>query len=267
MLNAGAVTLERVTFASNVADSNVTRRGGGAISNSGVLQGFETAFTRNVVVSTNASGGAIESSGTVDLTRSLIAYNDARFASAMRNLTDASFSLKNSTLFDNFCTAVCSGGPASVISTFGPMQLRFVTFAGHSEGSAILSRGTSGELNLSNSLFVDNSIGACSRSINSVGGNVLEGNCAFNYSLATADEDFVDVDVRAFGALDDRGGYTPVYPISPPSEGSSLFDATDKSFLPPWPFFDQRGEGFERRVDGDGDGEAQADPGAYEYSS
>jgi hypothetical protein len=39
----------------------------------------------------------------------------------------------------------------------------------------------------------------------------------------------------------------------------------DRGVIPAFPFFDQRGDGFSRRIDGDGAGPATPDPGAYEF--
>jgi hypothetical protein len=264
---AGAsTTLERVAMVGNVAAGVDHGDGGGAVCNEGTLVGDDVLLARNRADSSslNPRGGALSSRGKLTLRRALIAYNSARFGSAAFN-DGGSLLLENTTLFRNQWD---SDAPVSVISNeaSGDTSLVFVTVAQHHLDSRYLIAGVSGSVELRNSLFADNPGSApslCHGDVTTLGGNVMDRPCAGDPKSS----DVIGGWILTYGALQMIGGFTPVYPIShPTSTPSTLTDATEKGFMPTYPFYDQRGKGFPRRVDADGDGVAQSDSGAFEAS-
>lgn len=266
ILNDGTLVMERVA----IADSEVTKPqtpqiGGGAIHNNGLLVANDIALTQNTAGGdvNNPRGGALVNDGTATIRRALIAYNDARFGNAIYNEADGVLTLENATVHDHKWDG---GNPVSVVSNAGQMDLAFVTLSDNSisEARDLLRNITGGTMTLRNTLMIRNTANHCAGTIASSGGNVTDASCGLSGNGTT--NDHIDVALAAFGALDLRGGFTPVYPFSKPSSGSSLFDPTDEATSLSYPFWDQRGEGFDRRVDADGDGARIPDPGAWEYT-
>lgn len=269
VLNDGTLTLERVAFAENSAESVTGGAfGGGAVQNNGILIGEDVAFVQNDVQGQNPSGGGLHNTGEATIRRLLVAYNDARFGAAIRNV-GGTLTLGNATVYNNFWVSPTSTPPVSVLSTTsgGETRLSFVTLAAHSLGDRDLVSNSGSTVHVKNGLWVDNSADLCAGSILSDGGNVVEGECGFSVASAPLAPDHEDVGLVAGpGQLEDRGGFLPVVEIDPPFAGSSAFDARDLGHAPPFPFTDQRGQGFGRRIDGNGDGMVRSDPGAYEYA-
>jgi|GEM_PF-4432236 hypothetical protein len=265
VLNEGTLTLERVAFAENRAESVVGGGfGGGAVQNDGVLVGEDVAFTQNIVGGSNPAGGALHNTGEMTLRRVLIAYNDARFGAGLMNLGGTSM-IENATVYNNRWTGAGRTPPVTVFRTQsgGEMWLSFATLSDHSlDTRTLLSAVFPSTIRVRNTLMVDNIANLCAGNILSYGGNVIEGVCRFARGSAPLAPDHEDVGfVSGTSSLIDRGGFLPVVEI-----GSYEFDARDLGYAPPFPFTDQRGVGFARRVDGNGDGEVRPDPGAFEYT-
>ncbi|MPY70824.1 MAG: hypothetical protein GEU92_12125 [Alphaproteobacteria bacterium] len=268
--NLGTLVLERVALSGNRAASvSGGAFGGGGIQNDGTLIAGDVAFVQNLVEGDNPSGGALYNTGAVTMRRGLIAYNDARFGAAIRSV-GGTMTLENTTVFNNRWTAFGSTPPVSVLATQqdGETRLTFVTLSSHTLGDRDLLTATpDSTVRVKNTLFVKNIADLCAGPVLSDGGNVVEGECGFDPASTPLAPDFEDVGIVAgTGLLVDEGGFTPVVIHAPPSSGSSLFSAVDRGFAPPFPFNDQRGPPFERRVDGDGNGSVRADSGAFEFT-
>lgn len=266
ILNAGELSLQRVALVENDVSAQIGPRGGG-VYNSGQVVGEDVAFTQNGHVGANSAGAAFyNDGGTVELNRALIAYNGSRFGAAFSNRSGGRVKLKNTTLHWNYWRNP-NDAPVSVASTADDgteTSYSFVTFSRHALGERnLVSTVSSGSATLANTLFVNNVADHCVGANQTAGGNVTDAPCTLSGTGAVADHIDVGI-VSAAGALDDRGGFTPVYPINAVAPPSSLFSAVDKGAAPVAAFFDQRGAGFDRRVDGDEDGEAIADAGAFE---
>ncbi|MGE0117382.1 MAG: hypothetical protein AB7S71_04230 [Dongiaceae bacterium] len=266
ILNAGTTVLEQVA----IADNEVTRPvatgiGGGGIQNDGILIAEDIALTQNTVGGevNNPQGGALFNTGTATIRRALIAYNSARFGNALHNAEDAVLGLENATIHDHRWSG---DPPVTVVRNEGEMELAFVTVSQNSiEDRTLLSNDAGSEMRLRNVLIIDNTATHCSGTITTLGGNLADAACTLTGTPAAESSDHIDVLLSAFGALDDRGGFTPVYPFIVPSAGSSSFNPVDRAVIPAFPFVDQRGDGFPRRIDGDDAGPATPDPGAYEF--
>jgi hypothetical protein len=269
--NDGTLVLERIALTDNrVNNRDWTGVGGagGAIYNNGLLVAEDVAITHNKVENgRNPAGGAVLNNGTITFRRSLFAYNSAFFSSAIENLADAVMRLENTTIHGHYR----NGGSVNAINNFGTMQLAFTTISGN-RAADLISNTTEagdvsdGDMTMRNVLIIDNRSSLCDGPIRTLGGNVTDGYCEGVYYSDDffATTDHLDVTLLPFGALDYRGGFTPVYPISVPPSGSPSFNPVDQAYFPPFPFTDQRGDGFARNVDGDSMDGAQPDPGAYE---
>lgn len=262
ILNDATVVLERVALASNeVTKPSAGGIGGGGIQNNGVLIADDIAITQNTVGEAvfNPQGGGIFNTGTATIRRALIAYNSARFGNAIHNDNSGAMVVENTTIHDHLWD---NDEPVTVVRNEGDMDLSYVTVSRHQISDRNLLSNGDGDMRLRNTLVLDNTADHCTGTIISLGGNVIEGPCTLSGSATAADH--VDVIVNSFGALDYRGGFTPVFPFST-STSSIALSAIDLGSAPPYPFWDQRGDGFDRRVNGDGEGASTPDAGAWEF--
>jgi CSLREA domain-containing protein len=145
------------------------------------------------------------------------------------------------------------GGGAFVLA--GEPRLTNVTLAGNTApaGAGLATHGDSdfGSLHVMNSIFADNIPENCSDTVNSLGHNLDDGkSCGLS---AAGDRTNTEPVLLPLG---DNGGTTLTQALSP---ASFAIDAGDGAACPS---ADQRGE--LRPQDGDGDGVAVCDIGAYE---
>ena len=233
--NGGSATVQMIdsTLSHNSADSD----GGGIYSSdsfdadaSVTVQIANSTLSGN---STNASGGgiysfAIAGSADVHISNSTLIGNSAgEHAGGVGNFagfvsTPATLEIQNTTFFVN--SAQSSGG--GIYNSGGPFGgaitelIDTILQAGNSGGSIVNDGGTF--TSLGHNLSSDD------------GGGLLTG---------TGDQINTD---PLLGVLQDNGGPTLTHALLP---SSPAIDAGDPNFTPP-PFFDQRGLGFDRVVNG-----------------
>jgi hypothetical protein len=212
IFNTGTLTIVNSTLSANTA-GGISGAGGG-IENQGTATIVNSTFSGN----TASKGGGVdnaEAAATVTITNSTFSGNAATaYGGACFN--GGRMQITNSTLSDN--SAFTAGG----ILVFGPLQI----------GNTILNKGDSGAT-------ID-SFGEVT--VISLGYN-LSSDDASGYLTGPGDQINTD---PALGPLQDNGGPTFTYALLP---GSPAIDAGDPNFAPP-PFFDQRGPGFDRVVNG-----------------
>ena len=252
----------------SMISGNSATEGGGGIYNEGMAEFVWSEIDSN---SAGANGGGVYNNGSLYFSRGLISGNlspalSTSHGGGLYNIGDASIS--TSTLSGN--TASWGGG---IANDGASLYLTGVTIAANTAeafgkpgafaGGGIESTITA---NLRNTILADNSPNNCSdsaiyRFVTSLGYSLDSGT---NCGLA-GPGDLVGVDPW-LGALADNGGPTRTHALL---MGSPAIDAGDNIYCG---FYDQRGFSgpdiggvVARQMDGDGDGVAVCDIGAYEY--
>lgn len=248
---SGGAPRAKLTLLNNVVRNNRASLGGG-IYNSG---NGATAVIQDSQITANAaqtSGGGIANSGDLTLLNSTLAQNEARTGGGIEHF-GVSMKLTNVTISGN--AASDNGGG---LYNRGDALILNVTFSGNSASGP----GTGGNLFQDTaSLAIKNSIlanadsdGNCFRNegfLTSQGNNLDSGNtCGFN-----AQGDRINTDPR-LGPLQNNGGFTLTHALL---ADSPAIDAGSNTGCPT---ADQRG--LPRPADGNLDGTAVCDIGAYE---
>jgi hypothetical protein len=249
-----SLLLTRVTL----ADGNLLSDNGAGVRNQGTLQLDTVSITRCVAADGDGAGianlpGAVLHAASVTLSLNVA----AGFGGGLANFSGATAQLTNVTISDN---AALSGGgvfnDAEPAQTTTLVELANVTLSDNSaaEGASLRNLGTA---RIHNSIFVDSpAVSNCSgKAVESLGYNILSDSlspCAFDQSTDRGNTD------PLLEMLRDNGGGTATQALLP---GSPAIDSGDDANCPPT---DQRG--VARPQDGDGDGRAGCDVGAFEVA-
>ena len=200
-------------------------------------------------------GGGIanlsQASDSLLIESSVISNNTAMTGAGIYSLGGGSIS--NSTISTNHAAE----GVGGIYQAGSALLLNHVTVAGntgHNTGGMV--SGAGGQITLQNSLLADNDELDCRSdggSLLSDGGNVISNGQSCNITLAA--NDLLDLDPE-IGELNIQGGTTATHALRRTSP------ARDQGLASHCTAADQRG--FMRPTDGDGDGSAACDSGAYE---
>ena len=265
--------------------------GGGISSASGELVIEDSIVSDNIAV----YGGGIFNFGTSELTitDSIISGNTAMLDGGGISAYGGDKKITNTTISNNTVIEGFGGG----IRTSSSLELVNSTVSGNTSnriGSGIYNQ-SSGELKITNSTIVGNmasgdgvygsSAGVYNRGSAIVDNSIIAGNTGVNNSDVVGDftsngfniignptgsngfeNDLIEPDINKIldPNLANNGGLTPTHALV---FGSPAIDAGNNGDVPLGIMSDQRGFGFDRIVDGDGDGVAIVDIGAFEQQS
>nr|MDJ0519800.1 DUF4347 domain-containing protein [Trichodesmium sp. MO_231.B1] len=265
--NGGNTTIDSSTISNNSA----TEYGGGVFNTNNLVVNSST-ISGNITTGTSvgSGGGAIHGNflATLTLNNSTISGNTSNFWGGGINQVGGITEINNSTISGN--TASNNGG--GINNGNDPDTTNTLTI--NNSTIALNTAGNSGggvynqdvNVNVNNSIIAGNqnnfnpdvSGGFNSNNSNLIGDTT--GSTGFNAN----EELTVAVDGVIETTLADNGGLTQTHALIPTTTNPAI-DSGNNGDVPPGDF-DQRGTGFPRIIDGDGDGTATVDIGAFEIT-
>lgn len=239
--NRGALTLTNVALVNNVVSGTTSGDIGGAISPGGYGDGSLVLHGCVIRGNTANRGGGIFFNSSLHISNTLFYSNTASAGGGLNNYGDAT--LINVTFSANRALNNGAGLTNNEVVT-----LTNCTLAENTERHAIASRGSTV---LVNTLLARNLPSNCSGTVTSSGHNLDDGDsCDFG-----ATGDITDT-AALVGSLQDNGGSSWTHALL---ASSPAIDAGSQAACP---VVDQRG--WDRPFDGDDDGTAVCDIGAFE---
>ena len=226
-----------------VTISGLTIRNGQGNFGGGILNGDSATLTiinSTLSGNTGGNGGGSFNSGTLSVINSTVSGNMASEGAGIYNSGAGALTIINSTFSGN------TAGGGGVSLNLGTLQIANSTLSDNSAAFA------GGFFNLG-TLQIENTILKAGPSGVNIYSNGVGGVTSLGYNISsdngngflTGPGDQINTD-PLLGPLQNNGGSTFTHALLP---GSPAIDMGDPNFTPP-PFFDQRGSGFSRVVNG-----------------
>jgi predicted outer membrane repeat protein len=251
----GALRVFRVDAAASVTLKTLTLTGGeptgdgGAIQNSGSLNLSHCVITDNVAT----KGGAINNDGTMVIDACTISSNSASQGGGICNGSTGTLTINNTTFSGN--SAALGGALASSSNAYLTHVTVFQNFA--SIGGGVYRDG--GTMSLKGTILANNlastSAPDCSGAVSSSDYNLIRVTNGCTISGTTTHN--ITAQDPQLGSLQHNGGYVPTHAVLPSSPTLDWIPAFACGVL-----FDARG--VVRAQDGDANGASSCDIGAYE---
>jgi predicted outer membrane repeat protein len=246
----GSLTITNSRISSNVAGKQIFY--GGGIAAAGTVTITSSTISGNSV---STGGGGIYASGTLTIIDSTISGNSAggndfypqsgAGGGIAAPVVGTTVIVSNSTISDNIATGSNYGPSIGGAISGGLLSITNSTLSGNSadQGGGIWNGGT---LDIGNTIL---NAGSTGENIFNNGGTIT----SHGYNLSSDNGggylngpgDQINTD-PVLGPLQDNGGPTLTHALLP---GSPAIDTGDPNFTPP-PYYDQRGPGFDRVVNG-----------------
>ncbi len=253
----GTVTINGSTISSNQSTNGNNAGGGGIFSiSNGTLNIYDSTISDNT--SANAGGGIYQLAATMNIYRSTLSGNKATaggggiISLAIDGI--AILVLQNSTISGNTSS---SGGGVAFLNTDTTITNCTITGNDANTGGGI---AINGQVDIENSIIANNTATSqgpdCAGTITTMNYSLIEdtGFC----TLPSGTGNITGTD-PVLGPLQDNGGPTFTHELL---AGSPAIDSANNQVMPPT---DQRG--ITRPQDGDGDGTAIMDMGAFELEA
>ncbi len=244
---------------------NSAQLGGGGIANNGSVRVSDSTFSGNSTQSLNgvSGGGAIENTGPLTIERSTFTNNRAGKGGGVYNEGGTAL-VVNSTFAANSVNVAPRTGGGLYNQSSGQVTIVASTFADNTAPSGSggnLNNSAGSTLNVKLSIVANGNPNNCAGSITTQGNNLDSANtCGFNTASNLINTN------PLLGPLANNGGATFTYALlagSPAIDIIPLSACTNQ--VGAALVIDQRG--VMRPQDGDGNGSAMCDSGAFETSS
>ena len=270
-LGGAILSSENFAVASCTISNNFSTYGGGIYS-LGTLTVIASTISNNSAV---YDGGGISNFFTLTVTASTISDNFAGYGGGIWSYNTSDLVTTRSQIVNTtISTNQASNAGGGIFNFNGLMVIQFSTITDNQApvdyGSGVASYGGADSRNEVYSSIIAGNLGndvdvvnGGSNTFDSSGFNLIGTGNATGAFGATGDQ-VIGSDDPELGPLADNGGPTWTHALLPRSRAIDTGNRFDVPGVGNVPLYDQRGNPFTRKFDGDGSGNAKLDVGAYE---